>query len=136
MLARSTVAHLDPGLYGAAATVIPVFWLGLLYQVNAYDLTTRKKQTNSFALLSIVVVTLSAVFGEIHALGALFDTRLAASARQPVAQGLYVPGALLFALPAWRMAAREAESTASTVVIALIFMGALGYGSYYVSTHV
>jgi hypothetical protein len=28
--------HLDPSLYGTAATVIPVFWLGLLYQVNAY----------------------------------------------------------------------------------------------------
>ncbi len=136
VIAQATPAHLDPSLYAVAATVIPVFWLGLLYQVNAYDLTTSDKQTNSFALGSIVVVTLAAVFGEVHALGALFDTRLVASARQSVAQGLYVPGAFMFSLPAWRMAAREVNGVAGQLVVAAIFLGALTYGSYYVSTHV
>jgi uncharacterized membrane protein len=127
--------HLDPSLYATAATVIPVFWLGLVYQANAYDLTGNGKGRNVFAPVSIVVITLAAIFGEIHAFGALFDTRLANSARGPVAWGLYLPGAFLFALPAWRMLTRETEGSAWSVVVWFVIFGGIAYGAYYVQMH-
>jgi hypothetical protein len=144
--------RLDPSLYATAETVIPVFWLGLLYQVNAYDLAgdhkpksakqkshkqkTEERPTNPFALASIMIVTVAAVFGEIHVFGALFDTRLAVSARWSVANALYLTGAPLFLLPAWRMAAREAEGSVLSVIVFVIFMTALLYGDVYVIGHV
>jgi hypothetical protein len=127
--------HIDPALYATAATVIPVFWLGLVYQANAYDLLGKRKHTNVFAPASLVVVTLAAFFGEIHAFGALFDTRLASSARGPVAWGLYLPGAFLFALPAWQMLVHEAKDTIWSLVVSILIVGALGYGAIYVQMH-
>jgi uncharacterized membrane protein len=127
--------HLDPTLYATAATVIPVFWLGLVYQSNAYDLLGKKKPKNVFAPGSLLVVTLAALFGEIHAFGALFDTRLASSARSAVAWGLYLPGAFLFALPAWQMFVRELKDTVWSIVVSVLIMGGLAYGAVYVQMH-
>ena len=52
--------RLDPSLYATAATVIPVFWLGLLYQVRAYDL---EKRPTALVLMSIILVTATAATG-------------------------------------------------------------------------
>lgn len=127
--------HLDPTLYATAATVIPVFWLGLVYQANAYDLLGKEKRKNVFAPGSLLVVTLFALSGEIHAFGALFDTRLASSARSSVALGLYLPGAFLFALPAWQMLGRELNDTVWSLVVSALIMAGLVYGVIYVQMH-
>jgi hypothetical protein len=74
--------------------------------------------------------------GELHAFGALFDTRLAGSARWAVGWGLYLPGAFLFALPAWRIGVRETAGTVWSIVISVGIIGGIGYGAIYVQMHV
>jgi len=104
--------HLDPSLYGVAATVIPVFWLSIVYQARGFDMKIYPGPPARL-FYGTVVITAITLWGEMQAFASLFDTHHArmAIAQSSVAYALWITAWIAMILPLLPLAAFAAEKS-------------------------